>query len=106
MCLGVPARVRTMEMADGIRSGKVDFGGVSRTVCLEFTPEAQVGDYVIVHAGFSISTLDEIEAQKTFKLLGELETAEWRDRADWDPGHGRNAADPDNRHEVPRRISR
>lgn len=112
MCLGVPAQVRSIEDVDGIRSGKVDFGGVSRSICLEFTPEARVGDYVIVHAGFSISTLDEQEAQKTFELLSDLEAAEWREKADWDPGHRPfeavlipMKAPPDN-HEVPGRIPR
>ena len=51
--------------------GKVDFGGVTREVCLAYVPEAQVGDYVIVHIGFAISQLDEAEAQETLDLLVE-----------------------------------
>jgi hydrogenase expression/formation protein HypC len=51
--------------------GKVDFGGVSREVCLAYVPEADVGDYVIVHAGFAISRLDEVVAQETLDLLLE-----------------------------------
>jgi len=55
--------------------GKVDFGGVIREVCLAYTPEAQVGDYVVVHAGFAISRLDEEEAQETLALLEEFFSA-------------------------------
>jgi len=71
MCLGVPARI--VETQDGglLRMGKVDFGGISREVCLAYVPEADVGDYVIVHAGFAISRLDEVEAQETLDLLLE-----------------------------------
>ncbi len=53
--------------------GKVSFGGIVKEVCLAYTPEAQVGDYVIVHVGFAISRLDEEEAQQTLALLAELE---------------------------------
>jgi len=54
-----------------MRMGKVDFGGVTREVCLAYVPEAQVGDYVIVHVGFAISRLDEEEAQETLRLMAE-----------------------------------
>jgi hydrogenase expression/formation protein HypC len=54
-----------------MRMGKVDFGGITREVCLAYVPEADVGDYVIVHAGFAISQLDEAEAQETLALLVE-----------------------------------
>jgi len=54
-----------------MRMGRVDFGGVNREVSLAYVPEAQVGDYVIVHAGFAISQVDEDEARKTFELLME-----------------------------------
>ena len=53
--------------------GKVNFDGVSMSVCLETTPEAKVGDYAIVHAGFAISLLNEAEAQETLKMLKEME---------------------------------
>jgi len=52
--------------------GKVDFGGVTREVCLAYVPEAQVGDYVIVHVGFAISQLDEVEARETLALMTEI----------------------------------
>jgi hydrogenase expression/formation protein HypC len=71
MCLGVPARIVETEDGGLLRMGKVDFGGVSREVCLAYVPQADVGDYVIVHAGFAISRLDEVEAQETLDLLLE-----------------------------------
>jgi hydrogenase expression/formation protein HypC len=54
-----------------MRMGKVDFGGITREICLAYVPEADVGDYVIVHAGFAISQVDEAEAQETLALLVE-----------------------------------
>jgi hydrogenase expression/formation protein HypC len=71
MCLGIPARIVEISGQDLMRMGKADFGGVAREVCLAYTPEAQVGDYVIVHAGFAISVLDEAEAHETLRLLRE-----------------------------------
>jgi hydrogenase expression/formation protein HypC len=56
--------------------GKVSFGGVAKEVCLAYTPEARVGDYVIAHAGFALNTLDEQEAQEVFALLAEMQAAE------------------------------
>jgi len=55
--------------------GKIDFGGVAKEACLAYVPEAVVGDYVIVHAGFALSRLDEEEAREVFALLGELADA-------------------------------
>jgi hydrogenase expression/formation protein HypC len=57
---------------DIVRMGKVDFGGVVREVALAYVPEAQIGDYVIVHVGFALNVLDEEEAQETWRLLEEL----------------------------------
>jgi hydrogenase expression/formation protein HypC len=73
MCLGIPARVVEIYQADGLKMGKVDFGGVLREVCLEYVPEIQVGEYAIIHVGFAISRIDEEEAQKTFELLREID---------------------------------
>jgi len=75
MCLGIPGRITAIFEEEGIRMGKVDFSGVSRTVCLAYLPEAQEGDYAIVHAGFAISRVDEGEARKTLALLQELEAS-------------------------------
>lgn len=73
MCLAVPGKiVETSDLATG-RFGKVDFGGVTRQVQLDFVPEAQTGDYVLVHVGFAISKVAEDEARRTYELLRQLE---------------------------------
>lgn len=71
MCLGIPGKI--LSISDGgLRMGKVSFGGIVKDVCLAYVPEAQVGDYVIVHVGFAISRVDEEEAKKVFELLEEM----------------------------------
>jgi hydrogenase expression/formation protein HypC len=73
MCLGVPGKILTLEPNSlGLVMGRVSFGGVTKEVCLAYVPEAQVGDYVIVHAGFALNKLDEGEAQEVFALLREM----------------------------------
>ncbi len=73
MCLAVPGRIETILHEDPLtRSGRVSFGGILKDVNLAYVPEAQVGDYVIVHAGFALSVLDEAEAAKTFEYLREI----------------------------------
>jgi len=73
MCLGIPGKIISVEDNPlGIRMGKVSFGGIVKEVCLAYTPEAQVGDYVIVHVGFAISRLDEEEARQTLETLMEM----------------------------------
>jgi hydrogenase expression/formation protein HypC len=74
MCLGVPGRIIRIVDEHGLRMGEIDFGGVARKVCLAYVPEAIVGDYAIVHAGFAISTVDEEEAARTLELARENET--------------------------------
>lgn len=84
MCLGVPARITTISGDGPLRMGNVDFGGVAREICLDWVPEARVGDYVLVHVGFAIGVIDEAEAQETLRLLAELADAadaEERERA-------------------------
>ncbi len=73
MCLGVPARIVSVG-DDVLRTGRVDFGGVSREVSLAYVPEAGIGDYVIVHVGFAIARIDEEEARAIVALLGEMES--------------------------------
>ena len=73
MCLGVPGRVVSRELEDGLLMGRVDFGGVSRKVCLEHVQEVAPGDYVLVHVGFALSRIDAEEARKIFELLHELD---------------------------------
>ena len=68
MCLAIPTLITSI---DGT-SANVEIGGVSRTISVALTPEAQVGDYVIVHTGFALSVLDQEEAQETLKLFDEL----------------------------------
>jgi hydrogenase expression/formation protein HypC len=72
MCLGIPGKVLGSYEVHGLRMGKVEFGGIVREVCLAYTPEANVGDYVIVHVGFAISRIDAEEAARTFQLLEEM----------------------------------
>jgi hydrogenase expression/formation protein HypC len=72
MCLGLPGKIVEIWGEDFARMGKVDFGGVGREVSLAYVPEAQIGDYVIVHVGFALSVLDEEEAQETWRLLEEI----------------------------------
>jgi hydrogenase expression/formation protein HypC len=76
MCLAVPGRIVSIEGNDPLlRSGTVDFSGVTKRVNLSYVPEASVGDFVLVHVGFAISTVDEEEAAKVFsylKAMGDL----------------------------------
>lgn len=74
MCLGIPGEIISIQDNPlGIRMGKVSFGGIVKEVCLAYTPEAQVGDYVVVHVGFALSRLDEEEARQSLEALAELE---------------------------------
>ena len=75
MCLAVPGKILGTEEREQSRLGRVEFGGIVREVCLDLVPEAEVGDYVIVHAGFAISRLDAEEAERTYQLLAEMEQA-------------------------------
>ena len=72
MCLGVPGKITEIYESNGMKMGKVDFGGVIRETCLDFVPEAQVGEYTVIHVGFAISLLSEEEAQKTLEMLREI----------------------------------
>ena len=72
MCLGVPGRVNESYEANGLKMGKVDFGGVKREVCLDYVPEVEIGEYVIVHVGFAINQMSEEEAEETLDLLRQI----------------------------------
>jgi hydrogenase expression/formation protein HypC len=72
MCLGIPGKIVELSEQNDLPMGKVEFGGIVKEVCLAYTPEAQVGDYVLVHVGFALSRIDEVEAQETLALLNEL----------------------------------
>ena len=76
MCLGIPGEILSIEDdPQGLRQARVLFGGVVREANLNLVPEAKVGEYVIVHAGFAISVIDAEEAQSVFQLLKEMEEA-------------------------------
>lgn len=82
MCLGIPGKLISVSQRDALAMGKVEFGGIVKEVCMAYVPEAEVGDYVLVHVGFAISRIDEAEAQEIFRYieqigeLSELEDAE------------------------------
>lgn len=88
MCLAVPGRILNIEGEDPLlRSGKVDFAGVVKRVNLAYVPEAAVGDYVLVHVGFAISTVDEAEAKQVFEYLRQMgELAELESPEPGEPG--------------------
>jgi hydrogenase expression/formation protein HypC len=76
MCLAVPGRIVSIAEADGVPMAQVDFGGVRKDVCLQYVPDATVGEYVVVHVGFAIQSLDEESARQTltnFEKMGILE---------------------------------
>ncbi len=72
VCLAIPGKILSSEDLGLARSGRVQFGGIVRQVRLDFVPEANPGDYVMVHVGFAISKVDEAEAQRTYQLLAEM----------------------------------
>ena len=73
MCLGIPGRVVERHDDRGLPMGVVDFGGVRRECCLAYVADdVVVGDYVIVHVGFAISRVDEVEARRTYEVLSEM----------------------------------
>ena len=72
MCLAIPGKILEAREIGGFRVGRVEFGGVTRDVYLDYVPEAQPGDYVIVHVGFAISQVDAEEARRTYELLEQM----------------------------------
>ena len=72
MCLGVPGQIRRILEKNGLKMADVDFGGVLREVCLDYVPEAKVGDYCLVHVGFALNLLQESEAKETLSLLQDI----------------------------------
>ena len=73
MCLAVPGKIIEIYEAGGLKMAKLDYGGVVREACLAYVPEAQEGEYAIVHVGFALSILDEAEALKTLEAFEELD---------------------------------
>ncbi len=73
MCLGIPGKLTEIYQRNDMPMGKVEFGGILKEVCLAYTPEAQLGQYVVVHVGFAISLIDEAEAEEIFSYIEEIE---------------------------------
>ncbi len=93
MCLAIPGKVIEIEQnAQGVRMGKANFGGIVKQVCFEYTPQVQLGDYVLVHVGFALDKVDVEEAERTYSLLeemnqlGELEVPDSSEAAGADTG--------------------
>ncbi len=82
MCLGVPGKIVEIYEADGLKMGKIDFGGVQREACLEYVPEARVGEYTVIHVGFAISRLSEEEALASLEILRQIVDLEEETRSD------------------------
>lgn len=72
MCLGIPGKIIEIFESNELKMAKIDFGGAIRDGCLEYVPEAEIGDYVIVHVGFAISIVSEQEAQETLRMIREI----------------------------------
>ena len=73
MCLAIPGKlIEIAADANGMRMGRANFGGIVKQVCLEYTPEVEPGDFVLVHVGFALGKVDEAEAARTYKLLDEM----------------------------------
>jgi hydrogenase expression/formation protein HypC len=73
MCLAIPGKVIDTYGQNGLRMARVQFGGITREACLEYVPDTQIGEYVLVHVGFAISKVDEVEAERTYQALKELD---------------------------------
>ncbi len=86
MCLGIPGKVVSIEGDDPLyRMGKIDFGGIIKEISVAYVPEVEIGQYVVVHAGFAISVIDEDEANQIFEYLKEMgEMAELTEAAELD----------------------
>ncbi len=74
MCLAIPGKIKSIELRHNgaVRMAKINFGGITKEASLEMLPDANIGDYVLVHVGVAISKVDEEEAKKTFKYLKEI----------------------------------
>ena len=86
MCLGIPGQITETWTAEtsGLPMARVNFGGVKKEICLSLTPQARVGDYVMVHVGFAIGRIDEAEAEQTLALLTEMgQLTELKESGNW-----------------------
>jgi hydrogenase expression/formation protein HypC len=86
MCLAIPGKlIEITTDAAGVKMGRANFGGIVKQVCLEYTPEVEAGDYVLVHVGFALSKVDQDEAARTYRLLDEMKQLGELDVPDVDP---------------------
>ena len=76
MCLGVPGKIVEIYESNSLRMAKIDFGGVTREACIQTLPDANVGDFTIIHAGFALSILSDEEARETLDALADLSLIE------------------------------
>jgi hydrogenase expression/formation protein HypC len=76
MCLAVPGKIVEIYEQDGLKMAKVDYGGIFRETCLDYVPEAKVGEYCVIHVGFAISLMNEKEALETLTLLKQISDIE------------------------------
>lgn len=76
MCLGIPGKIIEIYEREGIKMGKIDFGGVIREACLAYVPEARVGDYALIHVGFALNLISKEEAMETLELLKQISAVE------------------------------
>ena len=94
MCLAIPGKVLEIQTnGEGVRMGRTNFGGIVKQVCLEYTPEVNAGDYVLVHVGFALSKVDEEEAARTYQLLEEMKQLGELDVPEIDPAYATNGGD-------------
>jgi hydrogenase expression/formation protein HypC len=93
MCLAIPGKVEEIAIEDGLRVGRVNFGGVVKRVCLDYVPDVELGDYTIVHVGFALSKIDEETARETLALFEEMGVLT-EELADGDEAFARAAAQP------------
>jgi len=76
MCLAIPGKIVELEEEGCMRMGRIDYGGITRQACLEYIPDPQIGEYVMVHVGFAISKVDAEEAARTYQYLAEMDQLE------------------------------
>ncbi|MDQ6622071.1 MAG: HypC/HybG/HupF family hydrogenase formation chaperone [Verrucomicrobiota bacterium] len=72
MCLAIPGKILSTHREHEMLMAKVEFGGIIKRICLEYVPEAQVGDYVLVHVGFALARVDEEEAKRIYQMLEQM----------------------------------
>ena len=92
MCLGIPGKLLEIRHDDAMPMGKVEFGGITKEICLAYLPDVEVGDYVLVHVGFAISKIDEQEANEIFSYIQQI--GELSELGDEPPGTSPASPDP------------